>query len=109
MPEKYHKSDDLEAFRVFGGRTVVTWDDDHAGHVGVVFRCPCDERQVYVASPPHTIKFDAEGVVDIKASCGYRKRDNPPRPANWCHFWINDGVPEMCGDAKCPGGSGEVA
>ena len=74
-----------------------------------MFRCPCDERQVYVASPPHTIKFDADGVVDIKASCGYRKKDNPPRPANWCHFFINDGVPEMCGDAKCPGGSGGIA
>ena len=106
MTRKYHKSEDPESLNVVGGRAVVRWGD--AGSDGVVFRCPCDERQCYVASPPHTIKFDADGVVDIKASCGYRKRDNPPRPANWCHFWINDGVPEMCSDAKCPGGSGEI-
>ena len=99
---KYHRSEDPESLWGVGGRTVVPWED------GVMFRCPCDERQVYVASPPHRIKFDADGVCDIKSSCGYRKIDNPPRPANWCHFFINDGIPEMCGDAKCPGGSGEI-
>ena len=102
MIRKYHKSEDPESLKVVEGRTVVPWND------GVVFRCPCDEHQVYVTSPPHTIKFDDDGVFDLKASCGYRKRDDPPRPQNWCHFWINDGVPEMCGDAKCPGGSGEI-
>ena len=104
MSLKYIRTDDPESLVVGGGRTVVPWGD------GVMFRCPCDGRQVYVASPPHTITFGADGVVDIKASCGYKERPSmkPPRPANWCHFWINEGVPEMCGDAKCPGGSGEI-
>ena len=68
---------------------------------GVVFRCPCDERQVYIASPPHTISFDSEDALTVNASCGYKARAG--RPSNWCHFWIKDGKASMCSDAKCPG------
>ena len=68
---------------------------------GVVFRCPCDHRQMYVASPPHTITFDAEGVLTVNASCGYK--GNSQQPQNWCHFWLRDGDVEMCSDAQCPG------
>ena len=78
-----------------GSRAVVTWNE------GVVFRCPCDERQVYVSSPPHTITFDAAGRLTLDGSVGSRARGG--RPANWCHFHIKAGVPTMCGGVKCPG------
>ena len=89
-----------EELKNVGSRAVVPWAD------GVVFRCPCDERQVYIQT--HTITFDAEGVLTLHPSCGYREKDSPPRPQNWCHFWLKDGEVEMCGDAKCPGGTGEI-
>ena len=80
---------------------VVAWSD------GVLFQCPCDERQVYIASPPHTISFDEIGLLTITRSIGYRANPDltPPRPANWCHFFITQGLVEMCSDAQCPGGS----
>ena len=76
---------------------------------GIVFLCPCDDRRVYITSPPHSISFDAGGVLTLEPSCGYleSKREDGAisRPQNWCHFWMTDGQPEMCSDAKCPGAS----
>lgn len=80
-----------------GSREVMEWSD------GVVFMCPCGERQAYVASPPHTITFDSDGVLTLDPSCGYRAKPDLNRPQNWCHFYIKDGHPEMCDDAQCPG------
>ena len=77
--------------------TVVPWQK------GVIFKCPCGERQVYIASPPHTIEFDEEGILTVTASIGSKPDPSRDRKPNWCHFHIKGGVPEMCGDAKCPG------
>ena len=77
-------------------RDVLQWQN------GIHFRCPCGQRRVYVTEPPHEIKFDAEGLLTITGSCGYAATDE--HPANWCHFFIKGGEPEMCGDAQCPGG-----
>ena len=95
MPEGARTPD--EQLSRVGERVVVPWAD------GVMFRCPCDERQLYVASPPHEITFDSEGVLTLDPSCGYRASEHPKRPQNWCHFWLKNGTPEMCDDAKCPG------
>ena len=76
---------------------VVPWQD------GIVFQCLCNERTVYVASPPHKITFDDNGVLTIKDSCGYREKKNLRREANWCHFFLENGEIEMCSDSKCPG------
>ena len=70
---------------------------------GVYFHCPCGERRIYAASPPHTITFDDEGVLTLDPSCGYVKTTE--HPANWCHFWLKAGVAEMVADAQCPGSS----
>ena len=86
-----------------GERVAVPWDR------GVIFKCPCGARDMYVASPPHTIKFDEHNALTIHASCGYSAKQHPPRPQNWCHFWLKGGEVEMCEDAKCPGGTGEIA
>ena len=74
---------------------VVEWDD------GVVFRCPCGERQVYVRSPLHPISFDPDGALTIDGSIGSNARGD--HGTNWCHFYVCNGVAEMCGDAMCPG------
>ena len=71
---------------------------------GVVFRCPCDEREVYVASPPHEISFDEDGALTLDGSVGSRADPSRDRPAkNWCHFHIKAGDPTMCDDSQCPG------
>ena len=70
---------------------------------GVIFRCPCNERNVYVASPPHEIAFDDDGLLTLTGSCGYAERVDLGRPANWCHFFIKNGEMEMCPDSQCPG------
>ena len=104
---KYHKSVESELKK--GSRAVVPWNE------GIVFRCPCDERQIYVASPPHKIEFDDEGLLTLDGSVGSRKQLRLPsedmdsedwkhRAKNWCHFWIKGGVLEMCSGTKCPGG-----
>ena len=92
---KYVKADEV----VLGERegAVVPWNN------GVVFRCPCGERQVYIASPPHTITFDEEGLLHVDPSLGYKARPDLDRPTNWCHFNINNGIPSMHSDSKCPG------
>ena len=97
MSARYVKCSEQDL--VCGSRAVVPWND------GVVFRCPCDDRQVYIATPPHEIAFDAEGVLTVNQSMGYRAKPNmdPPRPQNWCHFHIKQGNPTMCDDAQCPG------
>ena len=77
----------------------MTWSD------GVVFKCPCGERDVYVSQPPHTIDFDDDELMTLDGSVGSRVDDSRDRAANWCHFWIRGGEHEMASDAQCPGGS----
>ena len=76
----------------------------------VIFSCLCGAREVYVTSPPHTIEFDSQSLLTITGSCGYRGKPNltPPRPKNWCHFFMKKGKIEMCDDSKCPGGDGSI-
>ena len=75
---------------------VVEWGE------GFVFQCPCDERTVYVACPPHAVEFADDGkLLTLGGSCGYRARAR--RPANWCHFSLVDGAVQMHSDARCPG------
>lgn len=96
MSEPYRRIEDAEALKVVGSGAVVEWSR------GVVFRCPCDERHVYVTSPPHEISFREDGVLaSLGVSCGYNAREG--RPQNWCHFTITDGVAKMHNDSKCPG------
>lgn len=73
------------------------------GGTGIHFRCPCGERRVYVTSPPHHYEFADDGALTIAESCGYHANDR--HPANWCHFLIKAGEPEMCKGAQCPGGA----
>ena len=90
-------------------RDVLQWQN------GIHFRCPCGQRRVYVTEPPHEIKFDSDECLTLDESVGSHEKtrlsnEDPAgdewcqRPAKWCHFWIKAGVPEMCADAKCPGG-----
>ena len=85
----------VESELKLGSRVVVPWEK------GVVFRCPCDFRQVYVISPPHKITFGNGGELTLESSCGSHEDKSNDRPKNWCHFYIKNGVPEMCSDAKC--------
>ena len=96
MAERYQKAPESELGK--GSRAVVNFGD------GVVFRCPCDERQAYCSSPPHTITFGEDGALTLAPSVGYKARPSLDRPQNWCHFYIKEGIPEMCGDTQCPGG-----
>ena len=92
----YRIADESELGKAAGA--VVKWD------AGVIFRCPCSERQVYVASPPHTISWDVDSELNLDGSVGSRAQGySPARPANWCHFFIKNGEAEMCADAQCPG------
>ena len=93
---RYRKAleDDLEN-GILGA--VVTLSD------GILFRCPCNERQVYVTSPPHVISFSPDGLLTLAGSVGYRENEALERPANWCHFNVKDGAVEMHADSKCPG------
>lgn len=75
---------------------IVPWGD------GYVFQCPCNERTIYVACPPHDAQFDTSGGLQtLGGSCGYRAHGD--RPQNWCHFSIVDGEVQMHDDAKCSG------
>ena len=76
---------------------VVLWQD------GIVFRCPCNERQVYVSSSIHGINYDINGLLTLNGSCGYHEAKNLGRKQNWCHFFIKAGRYEMCSDSECPG------
>ena len=70
---------------------------------GVHFHCPCGERMVYAASPPHTVTFDAAGVLTLDPSCS--TAENSQYPEGWCHFWLRDGEIKMVASAQCPGSS----
>lgn len=72
-------------------------------HEGVIFNCPCGERMVYVAEPPHTIIFDSEGALTLNGSVGSHEDKSRNRKSNWCHFFIKEGNVDMCGDSECPG------
>ena len=88
---------------------VLAWENR-----AVVFLCPCGGREVYVTSPPHTISFP-DNQLHLDGSVGSRPIAGEKDfrlvhgealhnlPANWCHFFVKDGVYEMCGDAQCPG------
>ena len=87
-----------------GSKIVVPWNG------GIVFRCPCDKRQIHVTSPPHTINFDKTGLLTIEGSIGSREGlrliEHPKdfsAPKNWCHFAVSNGYATMYGDALCPG------
>ena len=89
-------------------KVVVPWKD--GTKEGIVFRCPCGKRLVYVTSPPHTIDFDKTGLLTIKGSVGSRKGlqliQHPKdfeAPENWCHFAISNGYVTMYDDSGCPG------
>ena len=97
MP-RYRKGEDDEG-RIPEG-IAVPWSD------GVVFKCPCGERDVYVASPPHEITWGEGGTLTLKGSVGSREDKGRSRAPNWCHFFIKGGDVEMCDDAQCPGGKG---
>ena len=95
--KKYRRVEGSTIRREGSGDVVVdTQGDAH-------FRCPCDFRQVYVKDPPHGIEFDEGGLLTLNGSCGYNKNEAAGRPANWCHFSIDNGVPVMYSDAQCPG------
>ena len=86
-----------------GSRKVLIWENDGVG-TEAHFRCPCGQRSVYVTSPPHTVTVDDDGLVTLDGSVGMRRDDaRGDGVANWCHFWLKSGIPEMCGDSRCPG------
>ena len=68
---------------------------------GVHFHCPCGERRIFAASPPHTISFDADGVLTLDPSCS--TAESSKYPEGWCHFWLRDGEVKMVASAQCPG------
>ena len=117
MTEKRYrrKADPEDSSLPKGDREVIFWKGAVAG-VGpgrwdteAHFRCPCDERTVFITSPPHTIEFDDDGILNIEPSIGFKgvpDPDNPGEwkvPPNWCHFFIKQGVPDICVDSQCPG------
>ena len=69
----------------------------------VYFRCPCDERTVYITSPPHTITFEDDGTLTLDGSVGSHEDKGKGRPSNWCHFNVKSGEVEMHSDSICPG------
>ena len=72
MSKKYRRGTEDELGQ--GSRVVVPWDK------GVVFRCPLDERQVYVAQPPHTITFDDQGLLTLDGSVGSHADESRGQP-----------------------------
>lgn len=112
--DRYYRRSDSAMLEV-GSRKAFFWRNEGAGVDEVHFRCPCGHRTVSVHSPPHElIAFDADGKLTIKPSIGSREgwywksldpecREREHWPGNACHFYIRGGVPEMCGDATCPG------
>ena len=83
------------AERIPHGRVVRTPD----GHL--FFRCPCDDRDVFVTQPPHTASYDEAGRLTLDGSCG--SYQNGDLPENWCHFSIKGGMVEIHSDSVCPG------
>ena len=77
-----------------GKRYVVEYEN------GVLFYCPCGERPVGLSTRVHTISFP-DGLLHVEPSCGYH--EDKQHPTNWCHFYIKNGIPKMCGDSQCPG------
>ena len=75
--------------------------NDGEYNVGYCFWCPCGERIVAIACPPHRVTVNVDGSVTINGSCGYHA--DHKRPQNWCHFTITNGRFEIHGDSQCPG------
>ena len=71
MTEKYRRTPGTV---LHAGTREVLVDGD-----GVHFYCPCGERMVYAASPPHTITFDADGLLTLDPSCSYRQEQRAPK------------------------------
>lgn len=106
---KYRRAKKGQELRKGNSKRVLYWEDKNGR--AVQLNCPCGKRLVYVTEPPHTITFGERGRLDsLGGSCGYRPKPDmdPPRPANWCHFTIENGVASMHDDAKCPGGDGSI-
>ena len=83
---RYHKVEDRELIGKEEGAAML-WRD------GVILYCPCGERTVYVASPPHTeISFGDGGLLTIAPSIGYKKQEKLKREKNWCHLFIKNGI-----------------
>ena len=92
----YKKAEENKDGTLYSGQ-VIPWAN------GVVFKCPCVERDVYVASPPHEISFDNEGRLTLDGSVGSREDKSRNRATNWCHFWIKNGIAKIAEDSQCPG------
>jgi len=83
---------------------VLAWPEDKL--TDAVLFCPCGEREVYLAN--HKLAFDANDRLTVEPSIlneewlfldedgEYSKR------VARCHFFIRDGVAEMCEDSTCP-------
>ena len=98
MDGRKYRSGTRKEFDKPGTHIVLEWGD------GVVFQCPCKgRRHIYISKNIHTITFDADGILTLDPSCGYRENKDLGREKNWCHFYLKDGVIEMCDDAECPG------
>ena len=98
MTSEPYRLDDGSSLSRDEPRKVVRWLD------GVVFRCPCSQRQCYIAEKNHTISFDQNDVMTLEPSIGSRPGSGGKgTPRNWCHFWLRHGQVELCGDAQCPG------
>ena len=101
MTYRKHHSPDME--RPLRTPGPVLFAEDR-GEQGVVFSCPCGEREVYVTTQNgHRFEWDDDERLTIHGSCGYRAKPDLGRPDNWCHFFIRGGEVEMCSDSKCPG------
>ena len=93
--ELYHLADIDDVLQKKDMRGVAPWSH------GFLFHCPCGKRAVYVNETVHTVTFNGI-VMHVNPSIGNPVSD-PHRPKNWCHFFIKEGEPRMCGDARCPG------
>ena len=72
-------------------------------HPGIMFRCPCGFRVVWVTCPPHeSIEYGDGERVTVHGSLGACPTGKYPRK-NWCHGDLNDGKFSLYGDSVCPG------
>ena len=65
----------------------------------VITHCPCGERTIGIASPPHqVVEFDQDGLLTVRKSLnGQNARGET------CHFYITRGlVSSICSDTTCP-------
>ena len=87
---------DAAAFQRGEAGAVAPWNG------GIVFRCLCGERQVYVGAQ-NGMTLDPDGLVTLARSCASAADPRRGREKGWCHFWLKAGKVKICSDAKCPG------